>query len=242
MSRMNAAHSWKRIFVVCLLLAFESTLSLRAQAPRDDDDTYLEQIIIFGRHGVRSNAVPASTIAVFASRPYPEFDVPPRFLTPHGAQAEVLSGAYYREYLLAERLLSGHAKDDAKAAYFRANSIQRSNISAASLATGYQREYCAPGGNLVFELRQARRSGKHVVRVFYTAQTFDQLRELTPLTLEHPPATQTLFVPNGSRSRADLDVSFRTFEELLENAINLKFVQNPATEISPGPLTGVPLK
>ena len=63
-----------------------------------------------------------------------------------------------------------------------------------------------PGGNLAFELRQARRSGKHVVRVFHTAQTFDQLHELTPLTLEHPPATQQLFVPNGSRVADDLDV------------------------------------
>ena len=32
---MNAAHRWKRILVVCLLLAFEGTLSIRAQAPRD---------------------------------------------------------------------------------------------------------------------------------------------------------------------------------------------------------------
>jgi hypothetical protein len=50
---------------------------------------------------------PTSTIARFASRPYPEFSVPPGFLTPHGAQAEVLVGAYYRQYLLAERLLTG---------------------------------------------------------------------------------------------------------------------------------------
>src|SRR5262245_18148379 len=455
-----------RVLLVCVLVALAAALPLRAQTPRTDDDSSLEQIIIFGRHGVRSNAVPTSTIAPFASRPYPEFSVPPGFLTPHGAQAEVLLGAYYRQYLLAERLLTGRANDDARASYFRANSIQRSNISAASLAAGlfpgasvpvhsfplgepdpifdaiaagvatvdgaraarevagifnqgaavasaysgelslirsvlfdyprttepppptppgkvdptalpipltanttgvatanviniggvittllaadpfvmqyaeglpldqvawgelslnelsqqtriitlafdlemlspylnqvqssnaaahvlrtmkqavtgdrvagafgtprtrvvvvnssdayvaglagmlgvhwllpgYQRDYCAPGGNLVFELRQSRRSGRHFVRVFYTAQTFDQLRELTPLTLEHPPATQQLLVPNGSRSRTDLDVSFRTFAELLEKAINPNFVQSPSAEVPPGPLTGVPLK
>ena len=48
---------------------------------------------------------------------------------------------------------------------------------------GYQPDFCAPGGALVFELRQYNRSKQYLVRVFYTAQTFDQLRSLTPLTL-----------------------------------------------------------
>src|SRR5262245_28075950 len=462
---MKSSHLWKRWLFVCLLVVVAGTLPLRAQTARDDDDTVLKQIIMFGRHGVRSNAVPRSTIAAFATRPYPDFPVPPGFLTPHGAQAEVRLGAYYREYLIGERLLTGHAKQDGKASYFRANSIQRSNVSAASLAAGifpgadvpvhsyplgqpdpvfdpiaggvvtvdgpraarevagifnqgaalasaysgelalirsvlfdypfgtpppptpagkvdptalpipltpntsgvatanviniggvittllaadpfvmqytdglpmeqvawgelsldelsrqtriitlafqlemlspylnqlqssnaaahvlrtmkqavtgdrikgafgsphakvvvinssdayvaglagllgvhwllpgYQPDYCAPGGNLVLELRQERRSGRQVVRVFYTAQTFDQLRELTPLTLDHPPATQQLFVPNGSRSGTDLDVRFRTFEELLEKVIDPRFVQDPHEEVPPGPLTGVPLK
>ncbi len=54
---------------------------------------------------------------------------------------------------------------------------------------GYQPDFCAPGGALVFELRQSKRSNEYLVRVFYTAQTFDQLRNLTPLTLDEPPAT-----------------------------------------------------
>ncbi len=68
------------------------------------------------------------------------------------------------------------------------------------LLPGYQPDFCAPGGALVFELRQVTATGQYLVRVFYTAQTFDQLRNLTPLTLGgatgHPAAP-------GSRRQFD---------------------------------------
>jgi 4-phytase/acid phosphatase len=104
------------------------------------------------------------------------------------------------------------------------------------LLPGYQADYCAPGGSLVFELRQSRSTGADIVRVYYTAQTFDQLRNLTPLSLSAPPATQQLLIPNGG-----LDVPFATFEQLLEQAIDLKYAQNPLSDVGPGVLTGVPL-
>ena len=81
-----------------------------------------------------------------------------------------------------------------------------------------------------------------MVRVFYTAQTFDQLRNLTPLTLDQPPATMQLLVPNGSKSATSLDVDFSRFEQLLNNAIGPQYVQDPAAEVPPGILRGVPLQ
>lgn len=107
---------------------------------------------------------------------------------------------------------------------------------------GYQQDFAAPGGAMVFELRQVRSTGEYVVRVYYTAQTFDQLRNLTPLTTAQPPATMQLLIPNGYEADASLDVSFNKFKELVTNAINLYYVQNPAAEAPPAPLTGVPLK
>lgn len=434
-------------------------------ANRATDPTVLKQLIIFGRHSVRSSAVPGSKLATFAALPYPEFDVRTDFLTPRGAQAEILLGKYFRSYLLAEGLLTGHDRADARRSYFRSNSIQRSNITASSLAVGllpdatvpvhsyplnqpdpvfdpiaanivtldteravqevsgifsgaalgpafssefslarsvlfnypkgtrpdpptpagladpagkgipltaragnvqagnvidagglddivyatdpfvmeytnnmalrdvgwnqlslsevsqltrfitlafsiemtspylnqvqssnaaahllrsmeqavrgrrvpgafgtprtnllviissdayvvglagllhmhwllpgYQQDYAAPGGALVFELRQVRSTGEHIVRVFYTAQTFDQLRNLTPLTETQPPATMQLLIPNGGQPDASLDVTFGKFRDLLTNAINPYFVQDPADEVPPGPLTGVPLR
>ena len=101
----------------------------------------------------------------------------------------------------------------------------------------YQPDYCAPGGALVFELRQSNRG--YLVRVFYTAQSFDQLRYLTPLTLNDPPKTIQLLVPGGSTSATDLDVNFAVFQKLMNNAIGRQYVENPRKEVPPEPLSGV---
>ncbi len=106
---------------------------------------------------------------------------------------------------------------------------------------GYQPDYCPPGGALVFELRQSKQTQEYLVRVFYTAQTFDQLRHLTPLTLDGPPATMQLAIPGGSNSAADLDVKFSTFKKLLKEAIGEKYVEPFAEEHPPGVIHDVPL-
>jgi 4-phytase/acid phosphatase len=467
MSLLHAPLALSRRVLLPAFILFQLLAGIQcpAQTVNASDDTELKQIIIFGRHGVRSAALPATTLAAFTNLPYPDFGVPTGYLTAHGSQAETVLGSYFRSYLLSEGLLTGNNQADAKRSYFRANSIQRSNISAAALATGllptatvpvysyplgtpdpvfdpiaasivtldsaraaeqvagifgsgsalasaysaefslirsvlynypngtvpppptptglvdptaipipltvnttsvvtanvintgglgdtlyaadpfvmeytdglplnevawgalslsqisqqtriitedfaiemdtpylnqlqssnaaahilrsmeqavdghevpgafstprtklyvinssdayvegvasllhmhwllpgYQPDYCAPGGSLVFELRQSHSSGEFIVRAYYTAQTFDQLRNLTPLTLDSPPATMQLLIPNGSKSDTNLDVDFGRFRELLNQAIDFKNVQNPATEIPPGPLTGVPL-
>ncbi len=103
------------------------------------------------------------------------------------------------------------------------------------LLPGYQPDFCAPGGALVFELRQVTTTGEYLVRVFYTAQTFDQLRNLTPLTLGAPPATQQLLVPGGS-STTNLDIDFTIFTNLMNDAIGLEYVQPFDKETPPGVL------
>ncbi len=103
------------------------------------------------------------------------------------------------------------------------------------LLPGYQPDFCAPGGALVFELRQVTATGEYLVRVFYTAQTFDQLRNLTHLTLGAPPATQQLLVPGGS-STTNLDVDFNTFSNLVTAAIGLEYVESFTNEVQPGVL------
>jgi 4-phytase/acid phosphatase len=101
------------------------------------------------------------------------------------------------------------------------------------LLPGYQPDFCAPGGALVFELRQVTATGQYLVRVFYTAQTFDQLRNLTTLTLAEPPATMQLLIPGGGYSATNLDVDFTTFTNLMNAAIGLEYVQPFADEVQP---------
>jgi 4-phytase/acid phosphatase len=109
-------------------------------------------------------------------------------------------------------------------------------LGAHWLLPGYQPDFCPPGGTLVFELRQVRATGQYLVRVFYTAQSFDQLRNLTPLTLAEPPATMQLLIPGCSSPATNLDVSFISFSNLLNAAIGLEYVQPFDKETPPGVL------
>lgn len=447
-----------KVILTGLLLTLAIAVPVLAQTIKDaDDGTTLEQVIIFGRHSIRSTTIKPSVLAQYSGNLYPPFvGVLTGYLTPNGREAARLLGAYFHDYLLHEGLLTGSAPTDLSRSYFRANSIQRSNITAAKFGEGlipgatipvhsyqlgttdpvfdpvaanvvtidadravtevlgiygsgaalasaysgelslirgvlsppgtvdptaqtsqpftltayipitnaggsinvgglaltnsatdpfvmqyadgfpledvawgrlsldalsqttrlitlqiniemrlpyvnqvqssnaafhvlrsmrqavsgsnlrgafgngksrvlviissdyyvaglagllglhwtlpgYQPDYCAPGGALVFELRQSKQSKKYLVRVFYTVQTFDQLRNLTPLTLEEPPATMQLTIPGGSNSATDLDVKFATFKKLLSEAIDQEYVQPFGEEFPPGVLDNVPL-
>ena len=444
-----------------LLLAIGTAVSAQTVT---NDNTILKQIIIFGRHSVRSPVLTPAQYAAFSPRPYPDFGVSTGYLTVQGQQASVLLGAYYRQYLLAEGLLTGNAQADLAQSYFRANSIQRSNLTATMLGEGlipgvtipvhsyplnqldpvfdpistgvavvdanraanevqgiynsgtalgsayssefslirsvlfnyqqgvqpppaapagvtdptaqaiplsaittgvstgnvvnvggilssaqaadpfvmeyadglpmaqvgwgelspdalsqatrmatlgqriqyqapyidqvqssnaaahvlrsmrqavlgeavpgafsgpaarvmvvissdsfvmglagllqahwqlpgYQPDFCAPGGALVFEVRQSKLTAEFLVRVYYTAQSLDQLRNLTPLSLTAPPETTQVQIPGGSRPGARFDIPFGTFQQLLDKAIGSQYVQDPSSEVPPGVLSGVP--
>ena len=73
----------------------------------------------------------------FQLNPYPAFvGVPTGYLTPRGQEAARLLGSYFHDYLLHEGLLTGSAQTDLSRSYFRANSIQRSNVTAAKFGAG----------------------------------------------------------------------------------------------------------
>jgi 4-phytase / acid phosphatase len=79
------------------------------------------------------------------------------------------------------------------------------------LAAGYQPDVAALGGALVFQLRQSHRTGEFLVRAVYIAQTMDQLRNLTPLTLAAPPANVPVFIPGCSIDNATFDCPLGNF-------------------------------
>jgi len=120
------------------LLTLAIAVPVLAQTLKDaDDGTTLAQVIIFGRHSIRSSTVDPSILAQFSANPYPVFvGVPKGYLTPHGQQAAGLLGSYFHDYLLHEGLLTGSAPADLSRSYFHANSIQPSNITAAKFGEG----------------------------------------------------------------------------------------------------------
>jgi len=85
---------------------------------------------------------------------------------------------------------------------------------------GYPPDFCAPSGTLAFELRQSQSTGEYTVRASYRAQTLDQLRNQTPLTLDAPPAIAPLFIPGCSVDNATFDCPLGKFVRVANQVID----------------------
>ena len=97
----------------------------------------LKQVIIFGRHAVRSPVAPNSILNNFSLQPFPEFSVPGvAILTANGARMRLSSAATSVSGSRKERLLTGNDSADAAFVYFRANVIQRTIATAQAFAAG----------------------------------------------------------------------------------------------------------
>lgn len=73
-----------------------------------------------------------------------------------------------------------------------------------------------PGSGLVFELWKNQRLNTYSVRVFFTTQTLEQMREATPLTLKNPPERAAVSLPMCVRGHEGCDVS--SFERVVNAA------------------------
>lgn len=86
-----------------------------------------------------------------------------------------------------------------------------------------RRDDTPPGGALVFELWKNVASSQFSVRTFYVAQTLDQMRTRTPLTLIVPPQRVPVFVPGCGR--ADGSCDWNAFQKALDKAIDPAFTK-----------------
>ena len=82
-----------------------------------------------------------------------------------------------------------------------------------------------PGGALMFELWRSRSGGQNFVRVFYVAQSLEQMRQSQPLTDANPPGVAPIFVPGCSG--ADLSCTWDGFSAAIQKAIDPAFVIPP---------------
>ena len=69
----------------------------------------LKYVVIVSRHGVRSPTWDAARLNRYSAEPWPEWEVPPGNLTPHGRELIELMGSYYREWLAGEHLFRAQA-------------------------------------------------------------------------------------------------------------------------------------
>jgi 4-phytase/acid phosphatase len=80
-----------------------------------------------------------------------------------------------------------------------------------------------PGGALVFELWKKHGIDEYSVRTYYTAQTLDQMRNTTSLSLTNPPERVAVFVPGCSR--ADASCSWKAFQQTVQAVTDSAFVK-----------------
>jgi 4-phytase/acid phosphatase len=123
---------FRRSVFLLLLVAGCVAPALRASEAGDE----LRLVIAVTRHGVRSPLYGNDVLGKFADQPWPQWSVPPGYLTPHGRQQMVLMGAYYRTLYASEGLLTGDATVDQARVFFRSDSDQRTTETAHDLAKG----------------------------------------------------------------------------------------------------------
>ncbi len=87
--------------------------------------------------------------------------------------------------------------------------------------TDGRRDDTPPGGALIFELWRGQGS-TYSLRIYYAAQTLDQMRQTQQLTQENPPQRVPMFAPGCSR--VDMSCAFERFAAAVQNSIDSAFV------------------
>ncbi len=80
-----------------------------------------------------------------------------------------------------------------------------------------------PGGALVFELWKRPSTGEYSVRTFFSAQTLDQMRNATRLSLQSPPERVPVFVPGCGQ--ADTSCPWKAFEQSVQAVTYPAFIK-----------------
>jgi len=96
----------------------------------------LEFVVVLSRHGVRSPIVQGNSIDKYAATPWPKWDVPPSYLTPHGFEAIKLFGTWDRANLAEKGLFAATGCDDAAHVTIMADTDERTIETGKALAEG----------------------------------------------------------------------------------------------------------
>jgi 4-phytase/acid phosphatase len=88
---------------------------------------------------------------------------------------------------------------------------------------GYQSDDTPPGGALIFALWRDPDTGQFTVKLRYLAQTLDQMRNASPLSIAAPPAGQDVSLPGCEAAQRDKGCPWETARLTMQKAIDPQF-------------------
>ncbi len=124
------------LLIVFGLLTFSGSSSAQSAPPRPKPDATLEYVVLLSRHGVRSPLGVPGALDKFSAAPWPRWEVPPGFLTPHGYALIKLFGAWDRARFSSDGLLAPAGCADAAHVTILADTDQRTRETGKALAEG----------------------------------------------------------------------------------------------------------
>lgn len=121
---------------VLLLAVLPGAAPLHGSPSADGPDEQLKFVVILSRHGVRSPTGEASKYDPYSALPWPKWEVPPGYLTPHGYELMRLLGTYDRAWLAQKGLFRPSGCADAAHVSILADSDERTRETGKAMAAG----------------------------------------------------------------------------------------------------------
>jgi 4-phytase/acid phosphatase len=140
--KVTEINQMSKYFAGACLLTLSCSLFWAQDQPRkveteaQNRGAQLRMVVVVMRHGVRSPTGKTAQYNVYASAPWPAWDVAPGFLTPHGFEVIRLLGAWDKEHFAGEGLFPGAGCVGASTMTLYADSDERTRETAKALAQG----------------------------------------------------------------------------------------------------------